>query len=137
MRISDWSSDVCSSDLQQIDAWLGGSQAIVRCMPNTPALLGAGATGVCANARVSANAKAQVMALMAAVGTSVEIADEALMAVVTAVSGRGPDYVFLLDKACQTRSEERRVGNVFFITCISRFSPYFYTYIFYLFFFFF
>src|SRR3546814_17582433 len=63
MRISDWSSDVCSSDL----------------MPNTPALLGAGATGVCANARVSANAKAQVMALMAAVGTSVEIADEALM----------------------------------------------------------
>src|SRR3546814_15052980 len=102
MRISDWSSDVCSSDLQQIDAWLGGSQAIVRCMPNTPALLGAGATGVCANARVSANAKAQVMALMAAVGTSVEIADEALMDVVTAVSGSGPAYVFLLAEAWQT-----------------------------------
>src|SRR3546814_10091842 len=105
MRISDWSSDVCSSDLQQIDAWLGGSQAIVRCMPNTPALLGAGATGVCANARVSANAKAQVMALMAAVGTSVEIADEALMDVVTAVSGSGPAYVFLLAEAWQTAAQ--------------------------------
>src|SRR3546814_1641100 len=74
-------------------------------MPNTPALLGAGATGVCANARVSANAKAQVMALMAAVGTSVEIADEALMDVVTAVSGSGPAYVFLLAEAWQTAAQ--------------------------------
>src|SRR5579863_6218242 len=38
--------------LDQIDAWLGGGRAIVRCMPNTPALIGAGASGLCANARV-------------------------------------------------------------------------------------
>ena len=89
----------------QIDAWLGGGQAIVRCMPNTPALLGAGATGVCANARVGETAKAQVMALMAAVGISVEIADETLMDAVTAVSGSGPAYVFLLAEAWQAAAQ--------------------------------
>lgn len=89
----------------QIDAWLGGDQAIVRCMPNTPALVGAGATGVCANARVSDAARAQVMALMAAVGISVAISDEALMDAVTAVSGSGPAYVFLLAEAWQAAAQ--------------------------------
>jgi len=89
----------------QIDAWLGGNQAVVRCMPNTPALLGAGATGVFANAAVSAAARTQVMALMAAVGISVAIADETLMNAVTAVSGSGPAYVFLLAEAWQSAAQ--------------------------------
>ncbi|PIQ36329.1 MAG: pyrroline-5-carboxylate reductase [Lysobacterales bacterium CG17_big_fil_post_rev_8_21_14_2_50_64_11] len=89
----------------QIDGWLGGEQAIVRCMPNTPALLGAGATGVCANARVGDAARAQVMALLAAVGISVAIEDEALMDAVTAVSGSGPAYVFLLAEAWQAAAQ--------------------------------
>jgi len=89
----------------QIDACLGGGQAIVRCMPNTPALLGAGATGVFANAAVGNAAHAQVMALMAAVGISVPIGDEALMDVVTAVSGSGPAYVFLLAEAWQAAAQ--------------------------------
>lgn len=89
----------------QIDAWLGGDQAIVRCMPNTPALVGAGATGVCANAKVGDAARAQVMALMAAVGISVAISDEALMDAVTAVSGSGPAYVFLLAEAWQAAAQ--------------------------------
>ena len=89
----------------QIDAWLGGGQAVVRCMPNTPALLGAGVTGVYANPRVSATARARVMDLMAAVGHSVAIDDESLMDAVTAVSGSGPAYVFALAEAWQAAAQ--------------------------------
>lgn len=89
----------------QIDGWLGGSQAVVRCMPNTPALLGAGVTGVFANARVASTARAQVMQLMSAVGQSVAIADEALMDAVTAVSGSGPAYVFAMAEAWQAAAQ--------------------------------
>lgn len=91
----------------QIDAWLGGGQAVVRCMPNTPALLGAGVTGVYANPMVSAEARAQVMDLMAAVGVSVAIEHESLMDAVTAVSGSGPAYVFALAEAWQTAAQEQ------------------------------
>ena len=52
----------------QIDAWLGGNLAIVRCMPNTPALIGAGATGACANARVNAARRALAQDILAAAG---------------------------------------------------------------------
>jgi pyrroline-5-carboxylate reductase len=89
----------------QIDAWLGGGQAVVRCMPNTPALLGAGVTGVYANPRVSTTARARVMDLMAAVGHSVAIDDESLMDAVTAVSGSGPAYVFALAEAWQAAAQ--------------------------------
>lgn len=89
----------------QIDAWLGGGQAVVRCMPNTPALLGAGVTGVYANPRVSTTARARVMDLMAAVGHSVAIDDETLMDAVTAVSGSGPAYVFALAEAWQAAAQ--------------------------------
>jgi pyrroline-5-carboxylate reductase len=65
-------------------------------MPNTPALLGAGATGMCANARVSAAQRASAERLLAAVGIVEWIADEALMDAVTALSGSGPAYFFML-----------------------------------------
>jgi len=89
----------------QIDAWLGGGQAVVRCMPNTPALLGAGVTGVYANPRVSDAARDHVMQLLAAVGPSVAIDDEGLMNAVTAVSGSGPAYVFALAEAWQAAAQ--------------------------------
>jgi pyrroline-5-carboxylate reductase len=89
----------------QLDRWLGGGQAVVRAMPNTPALLGAGATGLFANAAVSAGQREAADALMQAAGLTAWIPDEALMDAVTAVSGSGPAYVFLLAEAMQAAGE--------------------------------
>lgn len=86
----------------QIERWLGGGVAVVRCMPNTPALLGAGVTGLFANARVDAAGRAAAQALLSAAGATVWIDDEARMDAVTAVSGSGPAYVFLLAEAMQS-----------------------------------
>ena len=79
----------------------GSAPAIVRAMPNTPALLGAGATALCANAQVSPAQRTQVQALFEAVGTAVWVDDETLMDTVTATSGSGPAYVFALMEAMQ------------------------------------
>lgn len=89
----------------QIDRWLGGGLAIVRCMPNTPALLGAGATGLFANAATGEAQRARAERLLASAGTTTWIPDEALMDAVTAVSGSGPAYVFLLAEAMQAAGE--------------------------------
>lgn len=85
----------------QMDRWLGGGRAVVRAMPNTPALLGAGATGLFANAHTDANQRALAQAVMGAVGVTAWIDDEALMDTVTAVSGSGPAYFFLLAETLQ------------------------------------
>lgn len=85
----------------QLERWLGGGIAVVRCMPNTPALLGAGVTGLFANPRVDAAGREGAQALLSAAGGTVWIDDEALMDAVTAVSGSGPAYVFLLAEAMQ------------------------------------
>ena len=83
----------------QIDHWLGGGVGVVRAMPNTPALLGAGATGLYANAAVDADGRDRAQSLLAATGTTAWLADEAQMDAVTALSGSGPAYVFLLAEA--------------------------------------
>ncbi|MFQ5958794.1 MAG: pyrroline-5-carboxylate reductase, partial [Alphaproteobacteria bacterium] len=75
---------------------LGSQAAIVRAMPNTPAAVGHGIAVLCANAKVSGDQRAACQALLAAVGEAVWVDDEALMDAVTAVSGSGPAYVFLL-----------------------------------------
>lgn len=85
----------------QLDDWLGGGQAVVRVMPNTPALLGAGVTGMFANPRVDETGRAQADTLLSSAGETVWIDDEALMDAVTGVSGSGPAYVFLLAEAMQ------------------------------------
>ena len=77
-------------------AWLGGEAAIVRAMPNTPALLGAGAAGLYANSAVTPAQRALAQSLLEAVGTALWIEDESLMDAVTALSGSGPAYFFLL-----------------------------------------
>ncbi len=73
--------------------------AVVRAMPNTPAAIGRGITVAVPNARVSARQRRLASDLLAAIGAVEWIADEALMDAVTAVSGSGPAYVFLLAEA--------------------------------------
>lgn len=91
----------------QLDRWLGGDRSIVRAMPNTPALLGAGVTGLFANARVTPAQRAQAEQVLASAGRTVWIDDEALMDAVTAVSGSGPAYVFLLAEAMEAAALEQ------------------------------
>lgn len=81
--------------LRFLDAALPGA-ALVRAMPNTPAAIGRGITVAVANARVSAPQRELVHALLSAVGAVEWVGDEALMDAVTALSGSGPAYVFLL-----------------------------------------
>ena len=83
----------------QLERWLGGGIAVVRTMPNTPALLGAGVTGLFASERVDAAGRGFAESLLAAAGHTVWIDDEALMDAVTALSGSGPAYVFLRAEA--------------------------------------
>lgn len=90
---------------RQLDLWLGGGQAVVRAMPNTPALLGAGITGLYANAATAQPQRERAAALLEAVGPTVWIDQEAQMDAVTAVSGSGPAYVFLLAEAMQAAGE--------------------------------
>ena len=89
----------------QLERWLGGDLAIVRTMPNTPALLGAGVTGLWANARVDEAGRARTDALLSAAGKTVWLDDEARMDAVTALSGSGPAYVFLMAEAMQAAGE--------------------------------
>lgn len=91
-----WVSIAAGIRIAQIDAWLGGGQRIVRCMPNTPALIGAGATGLYANAAATADDRAVAQALLGSAGLAAWVDDEAQMDVVTALSGSGPAYFFLL-----------------------------------------
>ncbi|MNT13820.1 Pyrroline-5-carboxylate reductase [compost metagenome] len=79
-------------------AWLG-PRPIVRCMPNTPALVGQGASGLYANAEVSAAQREQAEELLSAVGIALWLDEEKLVDAVTAVSGSGPAYFFLLIEA--------------------------------------
>ena len=79
--------------VQALGRWCGNTR-IVRAMPNTPALVTQGVTGLFAHASVSAQARAQADQFMRAVGQTVWIEQEDLMDAVTALSGSGPAYVF-------------------------------------------
>ncbi|SBV35469.1 Pyrroline-5-carboxylate reductase [uncultured Stenotrophomonas sp.] len=81
--------------------WLGPSAALVRAMPNTPALLGAGMTGLYAGTDVGAAERGAAQAILACAGQTRWIDDEALMDAVTAVSGSGPAYVFAFAEAME------------------------------------
>ncbi|WP_263081554.1 pyrroline-5-carboxylate reductase [Endozoicomonas sp. Mp262] len=78
-----------------LESWGDDSLAIVRSMPNTPSLLGFGATGLFANNKVSDRQKAEVESIFNAVGISEWVDEEALIDAVIAVSGSGPAYYFL------------------------------------------
>jgi pyrroline-5-carboxylate reductase len=76
-----------------------GHDQVVRSMPNTPARLGRGMTVWFATPEVTADQRAQAAALLAALGAQLEVDDEKLVAMATAVSGTGPTYVFLVMEA--------------------------------------
>ncbi len=88
-------------NMDALSRFLGGHRKIVRTMPNTPALVGAGITGLCALPEVSEAEKAAADKVLRAVGSTVWIDDENKMDGVTAVSGSGPAYVFLFIEALQ------------------------------------
>ncbi|HWT54008.1 MAG TPA: pyrroline-5-carboxylate reductase, partial [Rhodocyclaceae bacterium] len=86
--------------------WLGGHQRIVRTMPNTPALIGAGITGLYAAAGVDAEQRELADTILAAVGSTVWVEDEAQVDAVTAISGSGPAYVFYFIEALEAAALE-------------------------------
>jgi pyrroline-5-carboxylate reductase len=80
--------------LDALSRWLGGHRKLVRCMPNTPALIGAGVAALYALPEVNAEERARAQSTLAAVGEVVWVSEERLLDPVTAVSGSGPAYVF-------------------------------------------
>jgi pyrroline-5-carboxylate reductase len=82
--------------IRSLEAWSGGGSAVVRAMPNRPALVGAGVTGLYAPERVSPGQRTLAATVMEAVGPVVWLNAEGDLDVVTALSGSGPAYFFLL-----------------------------------------
>jgi len=86
---------------KNISQWLGGHQAIVRVMPNTPAQIQAGVSALYAMPSVSQIQRELATTILAAAGLTLWLDDEAKMDAVTAISGSGPAYVFYLIEALQ------------------------------------
>ena len=82
-----------------IERWVGGHPALIRVMPNTPALIGAGISALYANSNVSDDHRALAEKIVTAVGKTIWIEEESLMDAVTAVSGSGPAYFFYVMQA--------------------------------------
>lgn len=91
--------------LSSMTRWLAHARC-VRAMPNTPALIGMGITGLCADASVDGAGRSQAEAICNAVGQSVWVQDETLIDSVTALSGSGPAYVFAFLEALQSGGEK-------------------------------
>ena len=99
--------------LQDMQRWLGNTQqgsdqgrALIRSMPNTPALFGAGITGMYANSSCTETVRAQAEQVMQAAGKVVQVDDETLLDAVTAVSGSGPAYFFYLIECMAANGEQ-------------------------------
>lgn len=92
-----------------LDEWLGGGLPIVRVMPNTPSLVGKGAAGLFANTSVSSAQKEMVQSVFEGIGIAVWVEDEALLHGVTALSGSGPAYFFLMLEALEASATEAGV----------------------------
>lgn len=86
---------------KSIEAWSGGQGAIVRAMPNTPAMVQSGATGLYPTAGVSEKQREIAESILRAVGVTVWVESESLIDAVTALSGSGPAYFFLLMEAME------------------------------------
>ncbi|HSN22887.1 MAG TPA: pyrroline-5-carboxylate reductase [Methylomicrobium sp.] len=86
---------------RSLSAWLGADTPIVRCMPNTPALVLTGATALHANEKVSPGQRSMAENILRSVGIALWVKEEKELDVVTAVSGSGPAYFFLLMEAME------------------------------------
>jgi len=92
--------------MADISRWLDGHHAVVRAMPNTPALIGRGISGVAAREQVSTLQRAQADAILKAVGETVWVGQEQQLDAVTAISGSGPAYVFYFLEAMEKAAVE-------------------------------
>ena len=86
---------------RSLSSWLGSEIAIVRCMPNTPALVLTGATALHANDKVTADQRSTAENILRSVGIALWVNEEKELDAVTAVSGSGPAYYFLLMEAME------------------------------------
>jgi len=98
-------SVVAGVTLARIEALLGSGLALVRCMPNTPALIGAGAAGLYANRHTSPEQKRGIEELMNSVGICAWCERESDIDSITALSGSGPAYFFLFMEALQNAAQ--------------------------------
>ncbi|WP_106475845.1 pyrroline-5-carboxylate reductase [Phytohalomonas tamaricis] len=94
-------------ECEALGRWLGGNLPIIRCMPNTPSLVGAGASGLYATADVSDAQRDLASTLLGTVGLVEWVEEEALIDAVTAVSGSGPAYFFLMIEALEEAGVKR------------------------------
>ena len=95
-----------------LSQWLGADTPIVRCMPNTPALVLTGATALHANAQVTPEQHDLAENIMRSVGIALWVKDESELDAVTAVSGSGPAYYFLLMEAMEKAALELGLNEV-------------------------
>ncbi|HYA19487.1 MAG TPA: pyrroline-5-carboxylate reductase [Burkholderiales bacterium] len=91
---------------RDLSRWLGGYSRIVRVMPNTPALVGAGISGLYAMPKVALAERQQAEAILSAVGSTLWLEHEDQLDAITAVSGSGPAYVFYFIEALQRAAQE-------------------------------
>lgn len=91
---------------KDIENWLGGNVALVRTMPNTPAMIQVGATVLHANSKVTGDQKDRAESILRAVGLTQWVESESLLDAVTALSGSGPAYFFLVMEAMESAAVE-------------------------------
>ncbi len=90
---------------EQIEGWLGGNLAVVRVMPNTPAMVGAGMSGLWANERVNELQQQQAEQMFTAVGEVLVVNDQQQLHDITAISGSGPAYFYLFMEAMMEQAQ--------------------------------
>ena len=113
--------------LADLARWLGPSARLVRAMPNTPALIGKGISGIYAGPEVDAAGRALATGVLEAAGEVVWVASEPMLDAVTGVSGSGPAYVFYFLEACEeaaqklgfTPAEARRLAYATFAGAVA------------------
>lgn len=98
-------SVVAGTPLSKYTDWLGPEAAVVRCMPNTPALVELGATGMFANARVNDAQRDLARQILSSVGLALWLENEDQIDAITALSGSGPAYFFLVMEAMMTAGQ--------------------------------
>ena len=91
---------------ESLNNWLGTNKAVVRTMPNTPSLVLSGASGLFANTQVSETQKETAESILRAVGVTVWVEEETQLDAVTALSGSGPAYFFMVMEAMEKAGEE-------------------------------
>ena len=95
---------------ETLDQWLGGGLPLVRVMPNTPSLVGQGAAGLYANSQVSEPQKDLVASIFNSIGSALWVEEESLLHAVTALSGSGPAYFFLMLEALESAATDAGIA---------------------------